>query len=50
MEYRRLGTSDLALSVVTFGAWAIGGPLDPLELGLWSVCCGPVESIVFLDE
>lgn len=25
MEYRRLGNSDLELSVVTFGAWAAGG-------------------------
>lgn len=25
MEHRRLGTSDLELPVVTFGAWAIGG-------------------------
>lgn len=25
MEYRQLGTSDVHVSVVTFGAWAIGG-------------------------
>ncbi len=25
MEYRKLGTSDLNISVVTFGAWAAGG-------------------------
>ncbi|MGZ8551952.1 MAG: aldo/keto reductase [Chitinophagaceae bacterium] len=25
MEYRQLGQSDLELSVITFGAWAIGG-------------------------
>lgn len=25
MQYRKLGTSDLELSVVTFGAWAAGG-------------------------
>jgi aryl-alcohol dehydrogenase-like predicted oxidoreductase len=25
MEYRKLGQSDLELSVITFGAWAIGG-------------------------
>ena len=25
MEYRKLGTSDLELSVITFGAWAAGG-------------------------
>lgn len=25
MEYRRLGQSELTLSVITFGAWAIGG-------------------------
>ncbi len=25
MEYRKLGQSDLNLSVVTFGAWATGG-------------------------
>ncbi len=25
MEYRKLGTSDLEISVVTFGAWAAGG-------------------------
>ncbi len=25
MDYRKLGTSDLELSVVTFGAWAAGG-------------------------
>jgi aryl-alcohol dehydrogenase-like predicted oxidoreductase len=25
MEYRKLGTSDLSISVVTFGAWAAGG-------------------------
>ena len=25
MEYRKLGTSDLEVSVVTFGAWAAGG-------------------------
>lgn len=25
MEYRQLGNSDLKLSVITFGAWAIGG-------------------------
>ncbi|MDO9614373.1 MAG: aldo/keto reductase, partial [Bacteroidota bacterium] len=25
MQYRKLGQSDLNLSVVTFGAWAAGG-------------------------
>ncbi len=25
MEYRRLGSSDVKVSVITFGAWAIGG-------------------------
>ena len=25
MEYRKLGNSDLNVSVVTFGAWAAGG-------------------------
>src|SRR3546814_11341656 len=25
MEYRQLGNSDLNISVITFGAWAIGG-------------------------
>ena len=25
MEYRNLGESDLAVSAITFGAWAIGG-------------------------
>lgn len=25
MEYRKLGNSDLKLSVITFGAWAVGG-------------------------
>ncbi|MFD3001291.1 aldo/keto reductase [Pontibacter toksunensis] len=25
MEYRKIGTSDLSVSVVTFGAWAAGG-------------------------
>src|SRR5262245_45873517 len=25
MEYRKLGTSDLNVSVITFGAWAAGG-------------------------
>lgn len=25
MEYRKIGNSDLALSVITFGAWAAGG-------------------------
>ncbi|MFT3675614.1 MAG: hypothetical protein QM781_06920 [Chitinophagaceae bacterium] len=25
MEYRKLGKSDLELSVITFGAWAAGG-------------------------
>lgn len=25
MEYRKLGTSDLEISVITFGAWAAGG-------------------------
>ena len=25
MEYRKVGTTDLKLSVITFGAWAIGG-------------------------
>ena len=25
MEYRKLGTSELELSVITFGAWAAGG-------------------------
>ena len=25
MEYRKLGTTDLELSVITFGAWAVGG-------------------------
>lgn len=25
MEYRKLGETDLAVSVITFGAWAIGG-------------------------
>jgi aryl-alcohol dehydrogenase-like predicted oxidoreductase len=25
MEYRKIGFSDLELSVITFGAWAVGG-------------------------
>src|SRR3982751_3468024 len=25
MEYRQIGTTDLRLSVITFGAWAAGG-------------------------
>ena len=25
MEYRKIGNSDLELSVITFGAWAAGG-------------------------
>ena len=25
MEYRKLGSSDLEISAITFGAWAIGG-------------------------
>ncbi len=25
MEYRQLGTSPVKASVITFGAWAIGG-------------------------
>ena len=25
MEYRKLGDTDVKLSAITFGAWAIGG-------------------------
>jgi aryl-alcohol dehydrogenase-like predicted oxidoreductase len=25
MEYRQLGTTEIKASVITFGAWAIGG-------------------------
>ena len=42
MEYRRLGKSDLQVSVVTFGAWAAGGWMwggrerkDPGNLRNW---------------
>lgn len=44
MEYRRLGTTDINVSVVALGCWAIGG-----EVGVW----GPVddnESIAAIQQ
>ena len=56
MEYRKLGTSDLELSVVTYGAWAAGGWMwggtersdsvkairESFDLGVTSIDTAPV--------
>lgn len=56
MEYRNLGTSDLKLSVITFGAWAAGGWMwggterseavaaikDSFEAGVTSIDTAPI--------
>src|SRR5918996_6131644 len=31
MEYRRLGTTDMSVSAISFGAWAIGGFWGPVD-------------------
>ncbi|MFN8091199.1 MAG: aldo/keto reductase [Vicinamibacteria bacterium] len=31
MHYRRLGTTDMAVSAISFGAWAIGGTWGPVD-------------------
>src|SRR5512136_2721649 len=31
MEYRRLGRTDMKVSAVSFGAWAIGGTWGPVD-------------------
>ena len=31
MEYRRLGRTDMNVSAVSFGAWAIGGAWGPVD-------------------
>lgn len=33
MEYRQLGTTDMRLSAIGFGAWAIGGTWGPVDDG-----------------
>lgn len=56
MEYRKLGTSELELSVVTFGAWAAGGwmwggnerkdavraMLESYDMGVTSIDTAPI--------
>ena len=56
MEYRKLGTSDLELSVIAFGAWAAGGWMwggterkvsikairDSFDLGVSSIDTAPI--------
>ena len=31
MQYRRLGTTDMTVSTISFGAWAIGGTWGPVD-------------------
>ena len=64
MEYRTLGDTDLSLSVLTFGAWAIGpwaqysAPTEKAiaalrkahELGLTSIDTAPNYSLGFSEE
>ena len=56
MEYRLIGETDLRLSVITFGAWAVGGWMwggsertdaveairTAIELGVTSIDTAPI--------
>lgn len=64
MEYRRLGSSDLKVSAVTFGAWAIGGWMwghqdendaiaaiaKSIDLGVTSIDTAPVYGFGYSEE
>lgn len=64
MKYRKLGNSDLQLSVVTFGAWAIGGWMwggtdrnqaveairASLEAGVTSIDTAPIYGMGLSEE
>ncbi|MCJ7544421.1 MAG: aldo/keto reductase [Phycisphaerae bacterium] len=64
MEYRRLGSSDVTVSVITFGAWAIGGWMwgkqdesdaiaaieTALDEGVTSIDTAPVYGFGYSEE
>lgn len=64
MEYRKLGTSDLNLSVITFGAWAAGGwmwgstdrklakdaIIDSFDVGVTTIDTAPIYGMGVSEE